>query len=187
MDELLMSVVEDPEELMSALSHLLKGQKAYIDCINDAGLKPILFESGTTPPLLPVKAFVEIEAPLLKELFTHTKQLFGQFPPCIIGGDAAQIVEPFLETNPSWVIAPSETDQSAFLNTAMRYPGIHVRVNMSAQVLLSQSSECLRSEVERVTILARTRPNTSVGCGVVPFETDPETLLSIKSLIETKI
>lgn len=186
MNELLMAVAEDPEGLRDGLRHVLEGQKAFLDVIHEAGLNPIIFESGTTPPLLPVKAFQSIEAPLLKELFDHSRSLFKKSPHCVIGGDAAAIAVPFFETGPGWVIAPSETDQAAFLEMARAYPEIHVRVNMSAPVLLSPSRDAIQAEACRCHSLALTRPNTSVGCGVVPFETEPETLRTIRSIIESQ-
>ena len=186
MNDILMAVAEDPEELKDALQHLLRGQKAFLEAIHQSGLKPMIFESGTTPPLLPVDAFQSIEAPLLQELFDHARSLSGEAPACVIGGDAAQIAKSFLEAGPGWVIAPSETDQAAFLKTAVAFPGIHIRVNMSATLLLDPSADKIRTEAERCLALASTRPNTSVGCGVVPFETDPETLISVQSIIENQ-
>jgi uroporphyrinogen-III decarboxylase len=186
MNELLMAVAEDPEELREALKHLLEGQKAFLDAIFDAGLKPIIFESGTAPPLLPAAAFESIEAPLLEELFAYARNRCGNAPACVIGGDAAKIVQPFLKSGPGWVIAPSETDQAAFLEAAAPYTDTHVRVNMAASVLLDPAFDRIRTEAERCLALALTRPNTSVGCGVVPFETHPETLLKIKHLIEKR-
>lgn len=32
--------------------------------------------------------------------------------------------------------------------------------------------------------IAATRPNSSVGCGVVPFEADPAVILRLKAMIE---
>lgn len=122
--------------------------------------------------------------PLLKELFDHVRELSGESPACVIGGDAAKIVEPLLRAGPGWLIAPSETDQSAFLDATRLFPDIHVRVNMAATVLLDPSKEKIHAEAERCCSLAMTRHNTSVGCGVVPYEANPEILLFIKSIIE---
>lgn len=185
MNELLIAVVEDPQLLKEGMTHLLEGQKTYLRAIHEAGLKPILFESGTTPPLLPTDVFRQIEAPLLKELFDHARDLAGKPPACVVGGDAAKIAASLLEAGPGWVIAPSETDQADFLETARAFPGVHVRVNMPANGLLDSSPEKIKEEAERCRALALTRPNTSVGCGVVPYETDPDTLLTVKSIIET--
>lgn len=184
MNELLMSLVEDKDELIEALTHLLKGQIAYLEAIQEADLLPIIFESGTTPPLLPVEHFETVEAPLLKELFAACKNLFGESPPCVIGGDAAPIIHSLLETEPGWVIAPSETDRGAFLNLASDKLATHVRVNLPAAMLLDQSRELIAKEVEVAVAIARSRDNTSVGCGVVPFESDPETVLFVKKAVE---
>jgi hypothetical protein len=90
-----------------------------------------------------------------------------------------------MRAGPGWVIAPSETDQTAFLDHALEFPDIHVRVNMQASSLLSASLSDLEAEAMRCAHLAASRPNCSVGCGVVPFETPPATLLHVKSLIES--
>lgn len=185
LDALLMATVEDPEGLNAALEHLLAGQINYLRAIHAAGLRPIFFESGTCPPLLPAQSFVRIEAPLLKRLFAVSHELFGEAPPCVVGGDAAPIAKHLFEAGPGWVIAPSETDQTAFMETAQAYPEIHVRVNLPATLLLEKDPLALEAGARRTIDLARRHPNTSVGCGVVPFETRPETILHLQTIIES--
>lgn len=183
MNELLMALVEDRAELVDALTHLLTGQRRYLKAIHDAGLRPMLFESGTTPPLLPVEAFETVEAPLLKELFAYAKELFGESPACIIGGDATPIVRPLLEAGPGYVIAPSETNQAAFIDRTRDFPDVHVRVNFPATVLLEKTYSRITDAADRALELAHHRVNTSVGCGVVPFETNPEILTRLGAYI----
>jgi len=184
LDELLMGLVEEPEELAAALRHLVRGQFRFLEVIRAAGLRPLFFESGTTPPLLPVRDFTGVEAPLLRELFGHAQALFGEPPPCIIGGDAAPVATALLEAGPGFVINPSETDQAAFMEAARAFPQIHVRVNLPAPLLLSPSFEPVAAAARGAVALAATRPNTSVGCGVVPFETDPAALLRLRDWVE---
>ncbi len=185
LDALLMATVEDPNALNAALEHLLAGQVNYLRAIHAAGLRPIFFESGTCPPLLPAQSFARIEAPLLKRLFAVSHELFREAPPCVIGGDAALIAKHLFETGPGWVIAPSETDQTAFMETAQAYPEIHVRVNLPATLLLENNPRALEAGARRAVDLARRHPNTSVGCGVVPFETRPETILHLQTIVES--
>jgi uroporphyrinogen-III decarboxylase len=180
LDELLMGLVEDRAALQAGLEHLLQGQLRYLEAIHAAGLRPIIFESGTAPPLLPVRDFTSMEAPLLKRLFDHARALSGESPPCIIGGDAARIARPLLEAGPGFVINPSETDQAAFMEAAMDFPGVHVRVNIPAAVLLDADFPRIRAAADAAIALAGSRANTSVGCGVVPFEALPETLLRLR-------
>lgn len=184
MNELLMSLVEDREELVAGLEHLLEGQKRYLRAIHESGLRPIIFESGTTPPLLPVEAFESIEAPLLAELFAYCAELFGEAPPCVIGGDATPIAHALLAAKPGYVIAPSEADQRAFCEIAKDYPEVHVRVNFPAASLLEDSTEKLDSIVAEAIEIAKLRENTCVGCGVVPYETEPAAVLAVRELVE---
>jgi uroporphyrinogen decarboxylase len=183
MDETLMAVVEDPTLLKAALDHVCEGQLRYLHFIRDNGFRPVFFESGTTPPLLSADAFQSIEAPALARLFAQSRKLFGEAPACLIGGDAASIARTFLATGPGWVIAPSETDQQAFLGIAGAYPEIHVRVNMKASLLLETDRAIVEKEADRCLRLAVQRENTSLGCGVVPYETDPSLLLHVRNLI----
>lgn len=184
MNELLMAVAEEPEGVERALMHLLPGQLSYMDLIHSAGLKPIIFESGTTPPLLPPSHFRGIEVPLLKSMMHHGRTIFGEAPHCVIGGDAAPVATALFETGPGWIIAPSETDQQAFLEAAGTYPEIHIRVNLRSSILLDATMERIEAEVDRCLRLAITRQNTSVGCGIVPYECRPDTLLKVKDLVE---
>ena len=185
LDALLMATVEDPDGLSAALKHLHDGQVNCLRAIHAAGLHPIFFESGTCPPLLPAQGFARIEAPLLKQLFAVSRDLFGEAPPCVIGGDAAPIAKALFEAGPGWVIAPSETDQAAFIETALTYPEIHVRVNLPTSLLLENDPRAREAGARRAVELARRHPNTSVGCGVVPYETDPEVLFHLKTIIES--
>lgn len=184
MDELLMSLIEERDTLIEALHHLLTGQGNYLAAIAEAGLRPLFFESGTTPPLLPVADFEAVEAPLLHALFSEARDRFAELPACIIGGDAAPIAHALMETGPGFVIAPSETNQARFVETARAYPDVHVRVNIPAAVLLDRHAAKIDAVCGKAVDIASTRPNCSIGCGVVPFETDPQAVLHVRNLIE---
>ena len=183
-ENLLVGLMDDPDSAARLIGGLIAHQTGYLRAIKDAGVRPIVFESGVTPPLLPVSMFEEIETPLLRRLFDVAEGLFGERPPCIIGGDAAPIARAFLEAGPGYVIAPSETDQGAFLAAAAAHPEIHVRVNLPAAHLVSTPWEDLERDAIPAMALAATRANTSVGCGVVPFETDPRLLLRLRDFIQ---
>lgn len=140
-------------------------------------------QSGVTPPLLPARLFAGIEAPLLAGLFSAAEKIFGEHPPCIIGGDAAPIARDLMAAGPGYVIAPSETDQSAFVEAARKFPGIHVRINLPAAMLLNPDRSALESAAADAVRLARSRENTSLGCGVVPYEARPEDVHALAQMI----
>lgn len=185
MENLLVGLMEDPQAAMELLGGFLSHQTGYMRAIAAVGARPLIFESGTTPPLMSAAMFKEIEVPLLRQLFETASGIFGERPPCIIGGDAAPIARALLEAGPGYVIAPSETDQAEFLRVASAFPGTHVRVNMTATLLACGGVRDLERDALRATGLAAGRPDSSVGCGVVPFEADPETLCHLRTFIES--
>jgi len=184
MENLLIALLEDEETTAAALNHLLKGQVRYLQAIRDAGVLPIIFESGSTPPLMPPRLFEQVEAPLLRRLFDESERVHGERPPCIIGGDAVLVADALFNTKPGFVIAPSETDQAAFLRAASAHPDIHVRVNMSAAVLACSSFDSTQTEAERAIKLASCRDTVSVGCGVVPYHADPEIVCRLRDFVQ---
>ena len=185
MENLLIALLEDEETTVTALNHLLEGQIRYLQAIRNAGVLPVIFESGSTPPLMPPRLFERVEAPLLRRLFDASEEIHGERPPCIIGGDAVLVAEAFFDTKPGFVIAPSETDQAAFLRVASRYPDIHVRVNMSAALLAGSNFDPIQAEAERAITLAKTRDRVSVGCGVVPYHANPEVVCRLRDFVQS--
>lgn len=184
MENLLVALMEDPDAAARALDGLGLHQAGYLRAIKGAGARPVFFESGVTPPLLPLSMFEQIEVPLLRRLFSEATEIFGERPPCIIGGDAAPLARAFLESGPGYVIAPSETDQASFLATAAAHPEVHVRVNLPATLLATAGWDELEHSAVRTISLAASRANTSVGCGVVPFEADPAQLRRLRDFIQ---
>lgn len=182
-ENLLVGLVEDVDLAREAFDALSAWQCGFLEEIAGAGLRPVFFESGATPPLLPVPLFEEVEAPMLADLFDTARRLFGEDPPCIIGGDAAPIASALLAARPGYVIAPSETDQAAFLEEASRHPGVHVRVNLAATALVPGKEDLLGHELERVCKLVAGRSRVSVGCGVVPYEADPAVVQQLGEIV----
>lgn len=163
MENLLIGLMEDPQAAMEALDRLVSHQTGYLRAIAEVGVRPVFFESGTTPPLMSAAMFEEIEVPLLRRLFDSASAIFGERPPCIIGGDAAPIARAFLEAEPGYVIAPSETDQVGFIRTASAFPAIHVRVNMAATLLASGNWQALEQEARRALPRADRIPPWAAG------------------------
>ena len=50
MDEMLCTMMEDPGLVRSALVHLAENQAAYVRAILKDGARPLIFESGASPP-----------------------------------------------------------------------------------------------------------------------------------------
>ncbi len=61
---------------------------------------------------------------------------------------------------------------------------MHVRINFPSTLLLDGSLGKIAGAAQAAADLARKRDNTSVGCGVVPYEAKPKVVLRLRDLIQ---
>lgn len=184
MDEMLCSMMDDPAGTLDALLHLAEIQKSYIRAILATGARPLIFESGASPPLLPPSLFSEIEAPALGRLFAICRESGDLQPACILGGDVEPVLELLLALRPGFLICPSETDQEGFVATASSHSQVEVRINMPVSTLGNSDWKSTAAIADRALALARRIKRGSVGTGVVPFNTTPEHLLRLRDYIQ---
>ncbi len=184
MDEMLCTMMEDPGLVQSALLRLAEIQSSYVRAILKSGARPLIFESGASPPLLPPTLFPEIEAPALGRLFEICRQAGDPAPACILGGDVASVLSHLLALNPGFLICPSETDQQSFVDLAAGYTRVEVRINMPVLSLLEPDWDKATAAADAAIALARRLENSSVGTGVVPFNTSPQRLLRLRDYVQ---
>lgn len=182
MDEILCSMMDEPGAVTRALLHLAEIQQPFIQAINSVGARPLIFESGATPPLLPRNLFPSIEAPALGRLFSMCRG--SSAPCCIIGGDVFPVVGEIAALDPGFLICPSETNQSAFVDFLHSRPEIAVRVNMPVTAVLDFDWNVTRQAADQAIALAKRLAAGSVGAGVIPVDADPERLIRLRSYIE---
>lgn len=184
MDEVLCMMVEDPDLVAAALLHLADLQGHYVRSILGSGLRPMIFESGASPPLLPHALFSTIEAPALGRLFSICRLSGDDAPHCILGGDVVPVLADLLALDPGFLICPAETDQSAFVELAAAAPHIAVRVNMPVGALLTTDWEETRRAADLARSLAARLPNSTVGTGVVPVNARPDLIVQLRNYIQ---
>lgn len=184
MDEMLCTMMEDPATVREALAHLAESQKNYIRAILAVGARPLVFESGASPPLLPPALFFEAEAPALGRLFAICRESGDHEPACILGGNVLPVLRELMSRRPGFLICPSETDQPGFVEEAASHPEIAVRINMPVASLLEPDWKRTAAAADRAVALAKRLPRGSVGTGVVPYDTPPEVLIRLLNHIQ---
>jgi len=184
-EALLTALATDPAAVRSALEHLADGQVSLCRRAAEAGVGVTLFESAATPPLVAPAQFRAVELPALRRLTAGATRVLGRPVPCILGGDTARLVNDLLALDTGYLICPHETDQAAFLAAVAVRPDLRVRINMDPGVIARGPDEALRREVDRVLALAGDRPNVCLGSGVLPYETPPEHVDSIRDYLKS--
>ncbi len=185
-EALLFGAVSEPASVGEALSHLVRGQVAFCADAASAGFGVTVFETAAAPPMISPALFREIVLPALKILVGEAGRIIGRPASLIVGGDAYPILDCLLETRPGFLICPSETDQEAFMETLRAHPHIAARVSMNPQLLAAGDLEGIRREADRIMDLIGDRENTTVGAGVIPYETDPEIVLKAMEYVSRR-
>lgn len=185
LEKLLTSMVLEPDIVCKALSHLVQGQIAFCTEVSKRKLNISFFESAASPPLVSPKQFKKIVLPSLTKIIKKATSLFKHPIACIIGGDTVTIINWVVKAGAGFVICPFETNQEEFMNKLKRFPGVKVRINMDTNILLSGNQKIIFGEIKRVRKLVKLNKNSCIGTGVVPFETEPETILKIRDYIKT--
>lgn len=183
LNQLMIEVATNQEAVRDFLFKLVKGQVIFSRAVIDAGLKVAFFESAAAPPLLSPADFRAIELPPLKSAIQAVEKVAGHPVPCIIGGDTSPIIPEMLETGTKFLICPSETDRTVFLEKMELHPDVTVRVNMNPGLYTYGTRKEIFAEVDEIVKLADGRPNILLGTGAIPYETPPENLLALKEYV----
>lgn len=172
-ETMLVALMEQPEAVAAALLHLADQQAKLVGQFTAHGLGVTLYESAASPPLVPPALFQSVEMPAL------TRVLQAAPMACILGGDVAPVAAALLAAGPTAVICPAETDQAAFLRVAVKWPEIAVRVNLPATSMTCGVRERQVTIIRETATLARHHPRSSLGTGVLPYATVPESILEL--------
>jgi uroporphyrinogen decarboxylase len=185
-DNLLLGAAIEPELVAKAMLHLVEGQVRFAQAIKDAGVDVAFFESAACPPMLSPDLFRRIELPALKAIMARIGEVVGHPIPCIIGGNTASIVDAMLETGTGYLVAPFETDQEAFMTAVADRPDVRIRVNMDLRIVASGTRSEIEAEADRVLALAGDRPNTCLGTGALPYETEPDNVSYLMNYVRER-
>jgi len=185
-DRLILAVADTPDKVAAALMHLVEGQLSFARGVKEAGVDITFFESAACPPMLSPKLFREIELPALQKLLGGMREITGRQIPCVIGGNTAPIVESMLETGTNYLICPFETTQEAFLKKVEHRLDVHIRINADLRIVAAGTREQIRTEADRVLVLCRKRPNSCLGTGALPYETNPDNVLYMMDYVRSQ-
>jgi len=184
-ENLIIESVMSPDSVKTALKHLTKGQIDFCKKIIGNNLNVTIFESAAAPPLISPQTFKHILLPSLKEMFQSIQQLTNQKPAFIIGGNTTPIIEYILETGSNYIICPAETDQINFIENMKSFPDVMVRININANVMISNNWDVVKQEVDRILAIAKNREKVCIGTGVTPYETEPDLIHKIQDYINS--
>jgi len=176
---------DDDERVGRLLEALLRFQECYCDEIATRGLGVTVFESWASPPLISPGMYREFAFPYERKLFTHMERLGIPARPLVIGGDTRDIIDSILETGTTLLVSDYNTPLPFYVQKAQA-KNVSIRANIDPKLVRSGSWEQIRDRIAEIRKQAEIYPKLIAGTGVIPYDTPPENLLSVKQMLDTE-
>ncbi|MBN1542923.1 hypothetical protein JW992_12320 [candidate division KSB1 bacterium] len=176
MENLLLGLAFFPELAQQALSYLVDNQILFSRAILESRLKITFFESAATPPLVSPTQFRQVLLPVLHLMNKRIVEISGEPIALVIGGDTCSILDDLIGIGSTYLICPSETDQTSFMKKLESHPEIMVRINMDPRVVSYGTPTEIGDEIDRIFGIAEDRDKVCLGTGVLAYDTPPENI-----------
>ncbi len=167
------------EQLRFASQVGLAFAKAYIS----KGIGIAINESWITPPLLSPSLFREKVLGFEKALIGNIKDSGLKSIALISGGNTTPIADSLVQTGTSLLMADANTDQKAYKQLCEKW-GISLRASVESKLVESGDEAAMEAAVRKVVGNCAANGRFIFGCGVVSYNTAPENVLKLKSIVE---
>ena len=141
-----------------------------------------IFESWATLPLISPDVFGEYVVPYNKRIIEMIRDGYRTPPPALImGGNTSLLIDHFLESGTSLVVADHTADFE-FMAQRMGERHMLIRGCVDPKQIERGQWDMLGRSIEALAWKARGMNNFVWGCGAVSYDTSPEDLLRFKEM-----
>lgn len=160
---------------------ILKYAKAWINI----GLETIIFDSLSSPPLVPPEVYRNIIKPYHENIFGILDKFELSHKPLIIGGDTTKIASELADVGADLLLCDYNADLETYLDVADK-KDISVRVNLDPQKVRNGSPGELRELADGVVKRSEKLECFILGTGVLVYDTPVENVLAVKKVCEDR-
>lgn len=182
-ENFIMDLLFDPEFAIKQLSYSRGVGRAYAKAFIDAGLGVAINESWISPPLLSPNLFNKYVFDFERGLISDLKELGLNNVALICGGNTRPIADLLVKTGTSLLIADPNTEQKEY-KALCEAAGINLRVNIASKLVEECEKPAIEGAVRDVIQSCASNGRFIFGCGVVSYNTPPENILFLKTLLE---
>ncbi len=179
-EPLLLTLLDQPEWVVSLLDFCAVAVEAYGKAFVDRGLGVILFDSHAAPPLVSPSLYRRLILPATARVIAFFRAELGvPLIPYIMGGDTTPLLPDILRTGTNNILCDFKADLAAFLN---RIPdtSVLVRANLDPRFLETASADEIESRTAAILEIGRRRPGFMLGTGILPFDLPPEKVQAVR-------
>ncbi|MGD0094523.1 MAG: uroporphyrinogen decarboxylase family protein [Planctomycetota bacterium] len=181
-ENLIADMLDTPARVHALLEKTTALALEQAERLTAAGCGVNIFESWATVPLISPAMFGEYVVPYAKRIVSRVAALNRTPPPAVImGGDTARLMDHFIESGTSLVVADFNTD-FAFMRRKTAGHRMIVRGCADPKLIERQDWPRLETVVQGLAAKARGMRNFVWGSGAVSYNTAPQDLLRFKKL-----
>ena len=179
----IMDLLRDPDYAGKLLTFAAEVSAVFGEAMARRGLGVAINDSWIAPPLLSPKLYQKFVLQHHQQLIQRLKNAGVPSVGLISGGNTLPIADYLVQTGSSLIMADYGTDLAAFKAKASA-AGIILRGNVKASSMETGTDAEIEVQAREVLAIGAPGGRFVMGCGVVPYGTDPERLLLLKRITE---
>ncbi len=183
-ENFIMDMLTDPTYARQVMDFTARVGLAYGSAFAKIGAGLSINESWVAPPLLSPQLFHDFPFAYEKDLVAKLKKAGFKSVGLISGGNTWPIAPYLIQTGTSILMADANTDQAAYKKLAQE-AGIILRASIDPKLLCVGSYQEIKEATLKVLNTCAPGGRFILGCGVVPYEANPENILTLKKVALT--
>lgn len=183
-DKFIIDMYETPSTVHELLEKTTALSVSHVCRLSTVGVGVNIYESWATLPLISPDIFRDFVVPYEKRIIRAVKEKFSTPAPAVImGGDTSVLIDFFIETDTSLVVADYMTD-FAFMKRKIDAAGsgMVIRGCLDPKQIERGDWAGLAGPIKALAQKSRGMNNYVWGCGCVPLDTPREHLLRFKEM-----
>lgn len=179
----IMDLIRDPEYAGKLLDFATEVSAVFSEAMVKRGLGVAINDSWIAPPLLSPKLYKSFVLERHQQLIRRLKGAGAPSVGLISGGNTQPIVDYLVQTGSSLIMADYGVDLAAYKAKA-NAAGIILRGSIKASSLETGTEEEIIAQAREVLEIGAPGGRFVLGCGVVPYGTDPNRILLLKQIAQ---
>jgi uroporphyrinogen decarboxylase len=182
-ENFVMDLVMEPEFAYKLMEFANKVSLAFAESFIKRGVGLSINESWIAPPLLSPAFYAENVVGYERQLIQAIKKLGQKNVALISGGNTTDIVDDMITTGTSLLLADSECDRQ-YYKKVCKENNILMRASISSKIVEDGDEREMARASGEVIRDCRDYSGFIFGCGIVSYDTKPESVVKLKSIVE---
>ena len=183
-ENFVMDLVMDPDFAYKLMEFSNKVSLAFAESFIKRGVGLSINESWIAPPLLSPAFYAENVVDYEKALIQGIKKLGQKNVALISGGNTTDIAEDMISTGTSLLLADSECDRK-FYKKVCSENNVLMRASIASKLVEDGDEDKMKAAADEVIKDCRDYSGFIFGCGIVSYDTKPESVIKLKEIVRS--